>query len=95
MMPVALVEEIIMKVSALPFELQRETLDFVEFISQRAKNGLHSDEATQPAAIPNESKKQFKSVLGSLEHLGIHVALEDIAEVRREMWANFPREEPR
>lgn len=95
MMAVALVEEITMKVSALPSELQREALDFVEFISQRAKNDPHSNETSQPAVVLSESKKQFKSVLGSLEHLGVHVTLEDIAEVRREMWANFPREEPR
>jgi hypothetical protein len=29
---------------------------------------------------------------GSLEHLGVSVGKEDIAEARREMWGNFPRE---
>jgi len=29
---------------------------------------------------------------GSLEHLGISITEEDIAEARREMWGNFPRE---
>ena len=29
---------------------------------------------------------------GSLEHLGIYLAEEDIAEARHEMWGNFPRE---
>lgn len=29
---------------------------------------------------------------GSLEHLGVHLTEEDIAEARREMWGNFPRE---
>ncbi|MEN3331266.1 MAG: hypothetical protein V7641_631 [Blastocatellia bacterium] len=38
---------------------------------------------------------QPRSVLGALAHLGIHVSEEDIAEARREMWGNFPREEPR
>lgn len=32
---------------------------------------------------------------GALEHLGLHIKAEDIDEVRREMWANFPRDFPK
>jgi hypothetical protein len=33
--------------------------------------------------------------LGALARPGFDVTPEDIAEVRRDMWQNFPREEPR
>ena len=39
-------------------------------------------------------KTNPRSVMGALSHLNVHVAEEDIAEARREMWGNFPREEP-
>jgi hypothetical protein len=29
---------------------------------------------------------------GSLEHMGIEITEEDIADARREMWGEFPRE---
>ncbi len=29
---------------------------------------------------------------GALEHLGIDISEEDIAQARQEMWGNFPRE---
>lgn len=38
------------------------------------------------------AKYPRRSLLGALAHLNIHVTAEDIAEARREMWANFPRE---
>jgi len=38
---------------------------------------------------PQEPSKPW---FGSLEHLGISITEEDIAEARREMWGNFPRE---
>jgi hypothetical protein len=40
-------------------------------------------------------KPSPRSVMGALAHLNIHVTEEDIAEARREMWGNFPREEPK
>ena len=33
-----------------------------------------------------------RSLMGAYEHLGVHVTEEDIAEARREMWGNFPRD---
>jgi hypothetical protein len=56
---------------------QQEVLDFVEFL-QKKDGGLN-----QPR----------KSVEGLLAHTGGSVSDEDIAEARREMWGNFPRED--
>jgi hypothetical protein len=43
--------------------------------------------------IPESSKKQRKSLRGILSDLGPAPSAEDIDEVRREMWKNFPRED--
>jgi hypothetical protein len=40
----------------------------------------------------NGEKKPRKSLLGLWADLGIHITEEDIAEARREMWGNFPRD---
>ena len=40
-----------------------------------------------------EPRKPFKSARGALADLGPGPSEEDIAEIRREMWANFPRED--
>ncbi len=40
----------------------------------------------------NGDKKPLKSLLGLWKDLNFHVTEEDIAEVRREMWGNFPRD---
>jgi len=37
-------------------------------------------------------KRPCRSVKGLWADLGVHITKEDIAEVRREMWGNFPRE---
>ena len=37
--------------------------------------------------------EQRRSLEGLFAHLGVHITEEDIAEARREMWGNFPREE--
>lgn len=78
----SLIEEISAKSAALPPDKQREVLDFIEFI-------LHKSE---PGA---EKKRPFRSVRGAFANSGVKITEEDIAEVRREMWANFPRDEPR
>lgn len=91
-----LLEDITQRAASLPIELQREALDFIEFIAQRANNGAAVDkEGSQAAPEVAERQRPFKSLLGALEHLNIHVTMEDIKEARRETWANFPREEPR
>jgi hypothetical protein len=94
MSTVSLVEDIATKVAELPLELQREVLHFVQFLSFKARNGG----AAQPTEAPDivtPGKAPFRSVMGALARPGFDVTPEDIAEVRREMWRNFPREEPR
>ncbi len=38
------------------------------------------------------SKKPLRSLEGLLEDLNVDITEEDIAEARREMWGNFPRD---
>jgi Protein of unknown function (DUF2281) len=40
----------------------------------------------------NGSKKPLKSLRGLWADLNIHITEDDIAEARREMWGNFPRD---
>ncbi|HUO33629.1 MAG TPA: DUF2281 domain-containing protein [Candidatus Acidoferrum sp.] len=40
----------------------------------------------------NGEKKPLRSLLGLWADLNFHVTEEDIAEARREMWGNFPRD---
>jgi hypothetical protein len=40
----------------------------------------------------NGAKKPLRSLLGLWADLNFHVTEEDIAEARREMWGNFPRD---
>lgn len=39
-----------------------------------------------------DSRRPRKSLLGLWADLNVHVTEEDIAEARREMWGNFPRD---
>ena len=73
-----LADEVKSKMTMLPLEKQQQVLDFVEFVLQK----------NEPA--PASPRKSLK---GSLAHLGFDVTSEDIDEVRREMWKNFPRED--
>lgn len=40
----------------------------------------------------NGAKKPLRSLRGLWADLNFHVTEEDIAEARREMWGNFPRD---
>jgi EAL domain-containing protein (putative c-di-GMP-specific phosphodiesterase class I) len=40
----------------------------------------------------NGSKAPRRSLLGLWADLGVHITAEDIADARREMWGNFPRD---
>jgi hypothetical protein len=40
----------------------------------------------------NGPKEPRRSLLGLWADLNIHITEEDIAEARREMWSNFPRD---
>ncbi len=71
-----LVEEIAAKAAVLPIEKQREALAFVESLVTRKQEA---------------DKQPFESVKGILK--GNYDTLEqDIAEMRREAWKNFPRD---
>ncbi len=74
-----LLEEIAAKVAQLPVERQREALAFVESLAA-------SEGSTRPQG--------FRSVKGIL-HSSLENLEDDLAEARREMWRNFPREEPK
>ena len=69
-------EAVVERLKALPPEKQREVLEFVE--SLHAENG--------------GVRKPLKSLMGLWADLNVRVTEEDIAEARREMWANFPRD---
>jgi len=43
-------------------------------------------------AKANTNKHHRRSLMGVFSHLNIHITEDDIAEARREMWGNFPRE---
>jgi hypothetical protein len=91
MVTTSLLEDITHKVAALPVELQREALDFIEFIAQRAKKGATSEavaDDTSALSLPT------KSMFGLLAGTTTDITLEEIKELRREMWQNFPREFP-
>jgi hypothetical protein len=40
----------------------------------------------------NGAKAPRRSLLGLWADLDVHITAEDIAEARREMWGNFPRD---
>ena len=50
------------------------------------------DELTLLVAAPDDRPRR-RSSYGILAHLGPAPSAEDIDEVRREMWANFPRDD--
>ncbi len=80
MVSTSIVDSMATKAAALPIEMQREILNFVEFLSL---TGIE------------KPKPPIRNIIGIFDHLGINITEEDIAEARREMWGNFPREEPR
>jgi len=76
-----LAEEIAAKAAVLSLTQQRQALAFVEEL------------ARQVTVAPN-SRKAFRSIEGLIPRQ-IERLEEDLAEIRREMWQNFPREEPK
>lgn len=71
------VESVITKLEKLPPEKQQQVLEYVE--------GLEGDAATP--ATPR------KSSYGLWKKWGVDITEEDIAEARREMWGNVPRDD--
>ena len=69
-------EQVLEKLRDLPPEKQKEVLDFVNFLKET--NG--------------GAKKPLRSLRGLWADLNIDITEEDIADARREMWGNFPRD---
>jgi uncharacterized protein (DUF2267 family) len=72
----SLEESFLEKLRQLPPDRQREVLDFVEFLQNKTGD-------------PVTPRRSVKGLWADLES---HITEEDIAEVRAEMWRNFPRE---
>ena len=70
-------QSVLEKLRDLPPEKQQEVLDFAEFLGQK-----------QTAA-----KRPRRNWIGLTSDLSVDLTEEDIAEARREMWGNFPRED--
>jgi hypothetical protein len=71
---------LLQKVRELPPQLQLQALNFLE----------HLRATWNPTA---SAQTPQKSLYGSWADLGVTITEEDIAEIRREMWGNFPRED--
>lgn len=76
-----IVEEITVKSASLPSDLQHEVLDFVDFVTGKGRRA-------------DESGTVFQSVRGILKR-DLPNLEEDLAEIRQEMWGNFPGEAPK
>ena len=72
----AIAEEVLTRLRALPPDRQQEVLDFVQFLQTKSA-----------ARTPR------RSLRGLWSDLRVDITEEDIAEVRREMWGGFPRED--
>lgn len=84
----SLVEEIAVKSAALPLALQQEVLEFVNAMLE-SRQAEQSQENMELLKTP-----PFFSIRGILNRK-LETFEEDLAEVRREMWQNFPRDVPR
>lgn len=74
----SVLESIVETVKELPFDQQKELLHYAEFLSSKKKANI---------------KSPRKSLYGLWANRGIDITEEDIAEIRQEMWGNFPRED--
>ena len=69
------IEQIVIgRLKELPTGKQKEVLDFIDFLHNKASKKLASE-----------------SLNGFWSDFKIDIADEDIAEIRREMWSDFPR----
>lgn len=76
-----LVKEIAAKAALLPLEQQQKALAYIESLVAEGKAKIEESPAFQSI---------FSIIPRRIENLEA-----DLAEVRREMWQNFPREEPK
>ena len=70
-------QAVLERLKQLPPDKQLEVLDFAEFLRQ--KNG-------------HAPKQPLRSLEGIWADLNVKITEEDIAQARREMWGNFPRD---
>jgi uncharacterized protein with von Willebrand factor type A (vWA) domain len=70
-------ESVVEKLQSLTPEQQREVAELVDAL----------------AAKTNATKTPRRSLMGLFSDLNVHITEGDIAEARREMWGNFPRED--
>ena len=70
-------QQVIEKLHSLPAEMQKEVLDFVALLEHRYRG----------------RRPSRRRILGSAADLHVDLTEEDIAEARREMWGNFPRDD--
>jgi hypothetical protein len=49
--------------------------------------------STLKEELADEQKKPMKSLYGLWADLKVDISAEDIDQIRREMWSNFPRED--
>ncbi len=75
----SLLKELNETVTTLAPEQQNELLRFARFLAFESKQSS----ATQP---------KVNSMFGMLERAEADITAEEIKELRREMWKNFPRE---
>lgn len=82
----SVVEQVKLKLYRLPPEALVEVLRYVTELSERGgARGV-------PSKTPPESCDPRASLFGLWSDHGPGVSVEEIRELRREMWKNFPRE---
>jgi hypothetical protein len=87
-----------METQTVTIQVAPQTADILK--AKAAAQGMSIDDLLlqlaegATAAPPKKKEAGRKSLLGAFQHLKLEVTPEDIQEVRREMWKNFPREIP-
>jgi len=81
--------------TAEPLSPVEQVRELAKALAAQDKLRLIADLAQQLQEEPKPapSKKPFRSIYGIAAHLGPGPSAEDIDEMRRDAWANFPREE--
>lgn len=87
MATVAILEELAATVLTLAPQQQTEVLHFARFLQHEAETKL--PRATSATSTPT------KSMFGLLRQKAGDITVEELKELRREMWQNFPREFPK
>jgi hypothetical protein len=70
-------QQVAEKLHRLPPAIQQEVLDFVEALECKHRG----------------NKRHRRKLVGAAADLRVDLTEQDIAEARREMWGNFPRDD--